>query len=167
REARMAAFLDCRIDSDAILADIERIVRIESPTSEVAGANRVLDVIAGWFEGAGATLERFKTDGDRFGDMLRVTCDPGRNEPGILVLSHVDTVHPIGTLAGPLPFRREGDKVYGPGIYDMKGGLVLAVAAFRQLARAKVARPLPLTFLFNPDEEVGSVGSRKAIEQEG
>ena len=163
----MAAFLDCRIDSDAILADIERIVRIESPTSEVAGANRVLDVIAGWFEGAGATLERFKTDGDRSGDMLRVTCDPGRNEPGILVLSHVDTVHPIGTLAGPLPFRREGDKVYGPGIYDMKGGLVLAVAAFRQLARAKVARPLPLTFLFNPDEEVGSVGSRKAIEREG
>ena len=63
--------------------------------------------------------------------------------------------------------RRDGNKVYGPGIYDMKGGLVLAIAAFRQLARDKVARPLPLTFLFNPDEEVGSVGSRKAIEQEG
>ena len=63
--------------------------------------------------------------------------------------------------------RREGNKVYGPGIYDMKGGLVLAIAAFRQLARDKAARRLPLTFLFNPDEEVGSVGSRKAIEQEG
>ena len=163
----MPTFLDCRIDSDAILADIERIVRIESPTSDSAGVNRVLDVIAGWFDGTGARLERFKTDDERFGDILRVTCDPGRSEPGILVLSHVDTVHPLGTLSGPLSFRRDGNKVYGPGIYDMKGGLALAVAAFRLLARDKVARRLPLTFLFNPDEEVGSVGSRKAIEQEG
>ena len=106
----MPSFLNGRVDSDAILADIEAIARIESPTSDVTGVNRVLDTIAGWFEGTGATLERFKID-DRFGDMLRVNCDPGRNEPGILVLSHVDTVHPIGTLAGPLPLRRDGDKV--------------------------------------------------------
>jgi glutamate carboxypeptidase len=163
----MPSFLDCRVDADAILADIEAITRIESPTSSTDGVNRVLDAIAGWFEGTGAVIERFKTSDEQFGDMLRVTCDPGRNEPGVLVLSHVDTVHPIGTLAGPLPMRREGDKVYGPGTYDMKGGLVLAVAAFRQLVRDRVARALPLTFLFNPDEEVGSVGSRKAIEQEG
>jgi glutamate carboxypeptidase len=162
----MPSFLDSRIDADAILADIEAIARIESPTSDAAGVNRVLDQIVGWFAGTGAVLERFKTDDDRFGDMLLVTCDPGRNEPGILVLSHVDTVHPLGTLAGPLPYRREGNKVYGPGVYDMKGGLVLAIAAYRQLARDRIARRLPLTFLFNPDEEVGSVGSRKAIEQE-
>jgi hypothetical protein len=78
---RMPSFLDCRIDSDAILADIEAIARIESPTSDVGGVNRVLDVIAGWFAGSGAVIERFKTDDDRFGDMLRVTCNPGRNEP--------------------------------------------------------------------------------------
>jgi glutamate carboxypeptidase len=162
----MAAFLDCRIDSDAILADIEAISAIESPTSDVAGVNRVLDVIAGWFAGTGAAIERFAID-DRFGDMLRVRCNPERNEPGILVLSHVDTVHPLGTLASALPIRREGDKVFGPGIYDMKGGLVLALAAWRGLARAGVRTPLPVTFLFNPDEEVGSVGSRKHIEAEG
>jgi glutamate carboxypeptidase len=163
----MATYLDCRIDADAILADIEAITRIESPTSDRAGANHVLDVIAGWFEGTGALVERFKTEDDGFGDMLRIACDPGRNEPGILVLSHVDTVHPLGTLAGPLPIRRDGDKVYGPGIYDMKGGLAIAVAAFLQFARSKATRRLPLTFLFNSDEEVGSVGSRKAIEREG
>ena len=153
----MAAFLDCRIDSDAILADIEAISAIESPTSDVAGVNRVLDVIVGWFAGTGAAIERFAID-DRFGDMLRVRCNPERNEPGILVLSHVDTVHPLGTLASALPIRREGDKVFGPGIYDMKGGLVLALAAWRGLARAGVRTPLPVTFLFNSDEEVGSVG---------
>jgi glutamate carboxypeptidase len=162
----MASFPDCRIDSSAILADIEAISAIESPTSDVAGVNRVLDVIAGWFAGTGAAIERFAID-DRFGDMLRVRCNPERNEPGILVLSHVDTVHPLGTLASALPIRREGDKVFGPGIYDMKGGLVLALAAWRGLARAEVRTPLPVTFLFNPDEEVGSVGSRKHIEAEG
>jgi glutamate carboxypeptidase len=162
----MTSFLDCRIDSGAILADIERIVRIESPTSDKAGVNGVLDVIAGWFAGTGAAVERFAID-DRFGDMLRVRCDPERTEPGILVLSHVDTVHPLGTLGGPLPCRREGNKVYGPGAYDMKGGLVLAVAAFRRLAQARTKTPLPITFLFNPDEEVGSVGSRRHIEAEG
>jgi glutamate carboxypeptidase len=162
----MASFLDCRIDSSAILADIEAIAAIESPTSDVAGVNRVLDAIAAWFAGTGAAIERFAID-DRFGDMLRVRCNPERNEPGILVLSHVDTVHPLGTLASALPIRREGDKVFGPGIYDMKGGLVLALAAWRGLARAGVRTPLPVTFLFNPDEEVGSVGSRKHIEAEG
>src|SRR5437762_10564620 len=162
----MASFLDCRIDSAAILADIEQIARIESPTSNTAGVNRVLDAISGWFAGTGAAVERFTIE-DRLGDMLRVRCNPERGEPGILVLSHVDTVHPLGTLGGPLPLRREGDKVYGPGVYDMKGGLVLAVAACLRLARANTRTPLPITFLFNPDEEVGSVGSRPHIEADG
>lgn len=161
----MPSYLDCPIDTADILADIERITRIESPTSAPGGVNGVLDVIDGWFEGTGAARERIKLD-DRFGDMLRVRCDPGRAEPGILVLSHVDTVHPRGMLAGALPCRREGDKVYGPGIYDMKGGLALAAAAFRNIARTGARRPLPLTFLFTPDEEVGSVASRRPIEEE-
>jgi glutamate carboxypeptidase len=165
RRINMATFLDCRIDANAILGDIETITRIESPTSDPAGVNHVLDVIGGWFEGTGAVRERIKLD-DRFGELLRVRCDPERNEPGILVLSHVDTVHPIGMLAGALRYRRDGDKVYGPGIYDMKGGLTIAAAAFRAMVQAGVRRQLPLTFMFTPDEEVGSVASRAAIEAE-
>ena len=91
---------------------------------------------------------------------------PARSEPGVLVLSHMDTVHPIGTLAGKLAYRREGDRVYGPGIYDMKGGLVLAVAAFRRIAQACRRTPLPITFLFTPDEEVSSLATRGVIERE-
>jgi glutamate carboxypeptidase len=161
----MTSFADCPVDSNAILGDIERIVRIESPTSDAAGVNRVLDVVAAWFEGTGAHIERTRID-DRLGDLLCVRCHAGQSEPGILVLSHVDTVHPIGMLAQALPYRREGDKVYGPGVYDMKGGLVLAIAAYQRLARAKINLPLPITFLFNPDEEVGSVASRRYIEAE-
>lgn len=161
----MVTYPDSRIDADAILADIARITAIESPTSDPAGVNRVLDIVGSWFEGTGAACERIRLDA-RFGDMLRVRCDPEREEPGILVLSHVDTVHPVGMLAGALPYRREGDRVYGPGIYDMKGGLAIAAAAYRNLARAGARRPLPLTFLFTPDEEVGSVASRAPIEEE-
>jgi glutamate carboxypeptidase len=95
-----------------------------------------------------------------------VRCDPTRNEPGILVLSHMDTVHPVGTLASKLTYRREGDRVYGPGIYDMKGGLMLAVEAFRRIAQARRRTKLPITFLFTPDEELSSPVSRRVIERE-
>src|SRR5262245_26706139 len=100
----MPSFVDCQVDSDAILGDIERITRIESPTSDPAGVNRVLDVVAAWFEGTGAQIERKKIS-DRLGDLLCVRCHPGQTEPGILVLSHVDTVHPIGMLAQALQYR--------------------------------------------------------------
>jgi glutamate carboxypeptidase len=161
----MSSFLHDRIDSDAILDDIRGIVEIESPSRDAAGVNRVLEAITRFFDGTGAVCERQPTV-NTLGDILRVRCDPTRNEPGILVLSHMDTVHPVGTLAGKLPWRREGDRVYGPGIYDMKGGLVLAVAAYRRIARARRRTPLPITFLFTPDEEVSSPASRSFIERE-
>jgi glutamate carboxypeptidase len=160
----MPGYRDAEVDVEAIVDDIRHLAAIESPTSHAAGVNAVLDTIAGWFDGTGASFERLKID-DRFGDLLKVR-STATGEGGILVLSHVDTVHPVGTLAGPLPLRREGDKLYGPGVFDMKGGLTLAVAAFRRIACAGMATPLPITFLFTPDEEVGSVASRRHIEAE-
>jgi glutamate carboxypeptidase len=161
----MPSFLDDRVDSDAILEDIRSIVEIESPSRSAPGVNRVLETIARLFEGTGAAWERELTT-DSFGDILLVRCDPTRNEPGILVLSHMDTVHPVGTLTGKLTYRREGDRVYGPGIYDMKGGLVLGVAAFRRIALVRRRTKLPITFLFTPDEELSSPVSRSVIERE-
>ena len=161
----MSSFLLDAVDSDAILADIRSIVEIESPSRHVAGVNRVLETIATFFEGTGAECERQQTT-PTLGDILRVRCDPTRNDPGILVLSHVDTVHPVGTLAGKLTYRREGDRIYGPGIYDMKGGLMLAISAFGRIAHARRRTPLPITFLFTPDEELSSLATRSVIERE-
>jgi glutamate carboxypeptidase len=161
----MPSFLDDRVDSDAILGNIRNIVEIESPSRHAAGVNRVLETIARSFEGTGAASERELT-AESLGDILLVRCDPTRNEPGILVLSHMDTVHPVGTLASKLTYRREGDRVYGPGIYDMKGGLMLAVEAFRRIAQARRRTKLPITFLFTPDEELSSPVSRRVIERE-
>jgi glutamate carboxypeptidase len=100
-----------------------------------------------------------------FGDCVRARLPHEDSGPGILILGHFDTVHPIGTLA-QLPWRRENGRCYGPGICDMKGGNFLAVEALRQLAAAGVTTPLPVTLLFTPDEEVGSPSTRDLIEAE-
>ena len=150
-------------DITTVLADIERMAAIESPTASPDGVNRMMDLVMSWFAPLGAAMERQKID-LCFGDMVRVTTDPRRNEPGILVLSHLDTVHPLGTLANDLPIRREGDRLYGPGVFDMKGGAMLAIAAWRGLTAEGGESRLPVTFLFTPDEENGSVASRKHIE---
>jgi glutamate carboxypeptidase len=82
------------------------------------------------------------------------------------VLSHLDTVHPLGFIER-LPFSVQGDAAFGPGIYDMKGGAYLAHHAFRQLCANGAPSPLGVTQLFVSDEEIGSPTSRALIEAEG
>ena len=82
------------------------------------------------------------------------------------MIAHADTVHPVGTLADKLPIRRQGDKCFGPAIYDMKGGTVIALAALKAAIDAgKLA--LPVTIIINPDEEIGSPTSRAADRGRG
>ena len=88
------------------------------------------------------------------------------DKPGILIMGHLDTVHPVGTLASGLPWRRDGGRCYGPGIFDMKGGNYIALDAIRMLQRLGMAPALPVTFLFTSDEEVGSPSTRDLIEAE-
>ena len=153
-----------------ILAGIRAWVEIESPTDVPEAMARIADRVQSDYRAIGASIERI-AGRDGFGDHLLVTdarhCPPAvANGPGILVLSHLDTVHPIGTLAGPLPFRIEGERAYGPGIADMKGGAYLVLAALRQLAREGLATALPVRHLLVSDEEMGSPTSRPWIERE-
>ena len=152
---------DQTIDGGGMIEGIKRWVETESPTRNKAAVNRMLDLIAADLDGLPVKVERLGGR-DGYADMLKLCAGEG-DAPGILVLSHIDTVHPIGTLAGALPFRRDGDRLYGPGLYDMKGGAYLAFDAFRAVARAGSAR-LPMVYLFTPDEEVGSPISREVIE---
>lgn len=153
------------ISSEAVLDRIRRWVEIESPTDDTDGVNRMADEAASQLTSAGAAIERLPGR-DGLGDLL-IGRIPGELEgPGILVLGHLDTVHPVGTISEQLPWRRDGDRVYGPGIYDMKGGNALAVHALAVLAEAQRRPRLPVTVMFVPDEEIGSPTSRPVIETE-
>lgn len=152
-------------DAAAMLEGLKAWVACESPTFDAEAVNRMIALAGRDLVIRGARIE---TIAGRMGlgNCLRATFPhPKAGEPGILVLAHLDTVHPVGTLAH-LPIREEGPRCYGPGICDMKGGTYLAVEAVAQLARAKIPTPLPVTILLTGDEEIGSPSTRDLIEAE-
>jgi glutamate carboxypeptidase len=152
-------------EAGRLLEEIRAWVEIESPTTDAAAVNRMVDKVQADAEAAGASTCRIPGR-DGFGDHLLVSSPWGGDEAGILVLSHLDTVHAAGTLAGPLPFRVEGDLAFGPGIYDMKGGACIALAALRHVIGSGRRTRLPIRHLFVSEEEVGSPTSREHIERE-
>src|ERR1700682_3051543 len=152
-------------DSKAILEGIRRRVEIETPTEASGQVNKLATVVADGYRDLPVTIERIAGKSG-CGDHIVARSSWGQDEPGILVLSHLDTVHPMGFIER-LPFRIEGDSAFGPGIYDMKGGAYLAYHAFRQLGATAERPPLGVTQLYVSDEEIGSPTSRALIEAEG
>jgi glutamate carboxypeptidase len=152
-------------DSTAILDGIRRWVEIETPTEAPGQVNKLATLVAEGYRDLPATIERVAGHGG-CGDHILARSSWGQERPGILVLSHLDTVHPIGFIER-LPFKVEGDSAFGPGIYDMKGGAYLAYHAFRQLCATPARSPLGVTQLYVSDEEIGSPTSRALIEAEG
>jgi glutamate carboxypeptidase len=154
------------IDQEEIVDGILEWVEMETPTYDAVRLNKLADKIQTQWEGTGCAVERIAgTEG--FGDHLIVrTPDWTEEGPSILVLSHMDTVHPVGTKDDSNRIRREGDSLYGPGIYDMKAGAYLPYYAYRHLRRMGAGAALPVTFLFVSEEEVGSPTSRAVIEAE-
>jgi glutamate carboxypeptidase len=152
-------------DSKIILDGIRRWVEIETPTDAPEQVNKLITLVADHYRDLPVTTERVAGI-DGCGDHLIVRSNWGQDRPGILVLSHLDTVHPMGFIAR-LPFKVEGDSAFGPGIYDMKGGAYLAYHAFRVLCATADRSPLGITHIFTSDEEIGSPTSRALIEKEG
>lgn len=161
-----AAAIALPFDADEILDGLTRWVACESPTFDAEAVNRMMALAARDLALLGARVERIPGRMG-LGDCVRARFPHpmGDSAPGILVMAHLDTVHPIGTLA-KLPIRREGGICYGPGICDMKGGTYIAVEAIRQMLRAGMATPLPITVLLTSDEEIGSPSTRDLIEAE-
>src|SRR3954452_18826337 len=152
-------------DSTTMLAGIRRWVEIETPTEASEQVNRLVTVVADGYRDLPAIIERIPGRDGR-GDHMLARSIWGQEAPGILVLSHLDTVHPLGFIER-LPFRIEGDRAFGPGIYDMKGGAYLAYHAFAQLCEVGERPALGITHLYVSDEEIGSPTSRALIEAEG
>ncbi|HKO70678.1 MAG TPA: M20 family metallopeptidase [Bradyrhizobium sp.] len=152
-------------DPMTILDGIRRWVEIETPTEAPAHVNQLTNVVVDGYRDLPVSIERIAGHSG-CGDHLVVRSSWGQDAPGILILSHLDTVHPIGFIQR-LPFSIDGDSAFGPGIYDMKGGAYLAYHAFRQICANGQRSPLAITQLYVSDEEIGSPTSRPLIEAEG
>lgn len=157
--------LDLPFDADEMIAGLRPWIETESPTFDAAAVNRMMDVVQHDLAALGARVERIPGRMG-LGDSVRATMPhPKAGQGGILLLGHLDTVHPVGTLK-QLPFKREGGICYGPGLMDMKGGNYVFLDALRKLLAAGVETPLPVTVLFTPDEEIGTPSTRELIETE-
>jgi len=148
-----------------MLAALRQFVTAESPSLEKAAADRCCGIIANEWKKCGARVERLAQK--HRGDILHITYAPGKSRSSgqLLVLGHYDTVYSTGTLAR-MPFRMKGGKVYGPGTFDMKAGIVQALFALRALQHAEIPLRKRLVFLWTSDEEIGSEASRKFFEAE-
>lgn len=157
--------LDLKFDTDDMLNRLRPWIECESPTYDAAAVDRMMDIAAYDLTVAGAVVDRIPGRMGFGGSVRARFPHPDFGQPGILIAGHMDTVHPIGTLE-KLPFKREGDICYGPGIQDMKGGNFVSLEAIKALAAAGMQSPLPITVLFTPDEEVGTPSTRDLIEAE-
>ncbi|MHB8609443.1 MAG: M20 family metallopeptidase [Candidatus Acidiferrales bacterium] len=148
-----------------MLSALQRLVLAESPSLEKVPSDRCCSILAAEWRKRGARVERIRQK--RCGDQLRVTWWPQKSRPAgqFLVLGHYDTVYSSGALA-KMPFRISGGKAYGPGIFDMKAGIVQALFALEALQETKAPLTHRLVFLWTSDEEIGSDASRKLIEAE-
>ncbi|GAA2677744.1 MULTISPECIES: M20 family metallopeptidase [Actinosynnema] len=146
-----------------MLDDLRRYVEVETPSDDKAALGRGLSFVDGLIaERIGPADSTSTVDGGAHGD-ARVLDFAGSGAPPVLLLAHYDTVWPLGTLA-EIPFAVDGDRITGPGVFDMKAGLVQLLWAVRIARAAGLALP-PLRLVLNGDEEIGSPASREVIER--
>lgn len=144
------------------------LVEQESMSREAAATRRIAENLGESLASCGAAVELL--DDPRYGSTLRArfnnASDQPQHEKQLVVIGHLDTVWPIGTLAAR-PFRVEGDRAFGPGVFDMKAGVMLAAFAMRAIKEMSRVTNRRTTLLMTCDEETGSHFSREIIEEEG
>lgn len=145
---------------DATLTLLKTLVELESPTSDKPALDRLIDFLEGELRARGAEVERLKQV--EYGDLLVARF--GSGDKPLHVMTHVDTVWPIGTIER-LPWRIEGDHAHGPGIYDMKASAAMMFTALDILTQLNVSHR-PVVWTINTEEEVGSPVSRAVLEAE-
>ena len=143
------------------LRDLQQIVDMDSPTDDKARVDAVGRVVRGWLEASGGTVEFFPQT--ERGNHLRATWQGTEGSATVVLVGHIDTVYPAGTVASR-PFTISGNRITGCGVSDMKSGILSGIYALRILRDLDI--PLPyLRYVVNTDEEVGSQTSRALIEE--
>jgi glutamate carboxypeptidase len=158
----MSPYLDyCLANHDWLLEFIEALVAIESPSDDPVAVNRCGAELASRLEAIGGAVTRIPSA--TAGEHLRVGFGSGDRQ--ILLLGHFDTVWPVGQIAR-MPLKREGGRLYGPGVFDMKAGIGLATLATRALVDHGLPGNTRIVMMWTTDEEIGSTTSRALIETE-
>jgi glutamate carboxypeptidase len=158
----MKPLLDyCERELPWLLETIEALVCLESPSGDAAAISRCMAELSTLLSDIGGTVGRLPAGAA--GEPLRAEFGSGARQ--VLLLGHIDTVWPVGTLASR-PFRQHDGMLYGPGVFDMKAGLAIAVLAVRALAHEAEGLPGRIVMLVTADEETGSASSRAVIEAE-
>ena len=149
----------------AMMRLLGQFVRAESPSFDKAAVDRFGRMVASEWKKRGATVTLLRQR--ERGDHVRAEWRPrvNRTADQILVLGHLDTVYEIGTITR-MPFRVSRGRAWGPGTFDMKAGLVIALSAMDALAAVGCLPEKRIVFLWTSDEEIGSESSRAAIERE-
>jgi len=144
---------------------LRTFTRAESPSTEKAPADRCAELIAAEWRKRDVHVELLPQK--IRGNHIRIACKPAaRNVSGqLLVLGHYDTVYATGTF-DKMPFRASGQKIFGPGVFDMKAGIVQALFALDALLTTRASLSKQIVFLWTSDEEIGSESSRKLLESE-
>jgi len=160
-----ALLRELRRGEGAMLRLLERFVVCESPSHDKIAVDAMGQIVAEEWRQRGAKVQIVRQA--KRGNHVRAEISPGSGRPAgqVLVLGHLDTVYPLGTLE-KMPFRAAGGRAWGPGTFDMKGGLVMALCAIDALQAAAIRPSKRLVFLWTSDEEIGSGTSRKLIESE-
>jgi glutamate carboxypeptidase len=148
-----------------MIATLRRFVECESPSADKAAVDRFGGIVASEWRRRDAVVRVIRQH--ETGNHIRAEIASATRGKGgqLLVLGHLDTVYPVGTLE-TMPFRVSGGRAFGPGTFDMKGGLVLALFAMDALREAGVRPAKRVVFFWDSDEEIGSHTSRKLIEAE-
>ena len=146
---------------DALVGEINELVAIETPSHYLEGSLRIVKLLASKFREVADSVEIEKAEGVGNHIIVRVGADLGKRPT--LILGHTDTVHPLGTIDRN-PIRIEDSRLFGPGVFDMKGNIPLVLEALRYLSAVKIERPI--TVLLSCDEETGSATGRDLVERE-
>jgi glutamate carboxypeptidase len=150
-------------DLPAYLADLETLVGIDCGSYTPEGVNRVADIVEAFWRGLGAEVDRRPDPEGRYGDTIVATMTGPASGPRVLLIGHMDTVFDPGTAA-ERPFRIQDGIAYGPGVTDMKSGLLAGMYGVKALVGQLGGVPFErLTIISNPDEEIGSPSSSEHI----
>jgi glutamate carboxypeptidase len=154
-------FAAATAEQAATLKTLERLVNTETGTGNAEGMTAMAQFLEAELKSMGATVQRHKAVGAVVGDNI-VASLTGKGSKRILMMAHMDTVYPVGTLAKS-PFRTEGNRAFGPGIADAKGGIAVILHTLRLIKLRGFDDFSTISVLFNVDEERGSLGSSELI----